>query len=449
MSVMPPGSRSSSPRWAAGCSVAARLGDRVERHVELDRHRRRRQHVREVAESRAAASRRATLAGGVRERRRRAVEAAVLDVTGADVGRGPIPNVTTRPANRSARAHDSRASSALATSTSSAPRLLEDLGLGVGDRVGGREEAQVRVADVGPHAHVGLGDADERADLPGVIHAQFDHRHLRPGAQLEQRERQADVVVQIALVPKHRVARRQELRGDLLRRRLARAAGDRHDLRARSPAHVARDVLQRARRVGDLDHDSGAGRCRSCLGQAGVAVTTAPAAPAASASATNSWPSNRSPRIATNRSPAASVRESIDDPLDRRRPVARAPPRPPVAAAISAAVSASGSTRYDTREPAAAARQRGARHLDVVERQRPIADDLVLLVPLAGDEHEIAGPRLADRRSIAALPIDDREVRRRLRPGWPFGATRSAGMTMPRLISSMICSGPRGAGCRT
>ena len=75
-----------------------------------------------------------------------------------------------------------------------------------------------------------------------------------------------------------RYRRRQELRRDFLRRRLARAAGDRDDLRARSPPDVARDVLQRPRRVGDLDHTAPA---RPSLPRARPASpsTTAPAAP--------------------------------------------------------------------------------------------------------------------------------------------------------------------------
>ena len=128
------------------------------------------------------------------------------------------------------------------------------------------EEADVRVPDVGPHAHLRLGDADQRADFARVIHAQLDHRDVGPRAQLEQRERQADVVVQVAPVPKHRVLRRQELRRELLRRRLARAARDGDDLRARSPSHLARAVLQRPRRVRHLDQKRRR-PCLSCLGQ--------------------------------------------------------------------------------------------------------------------------------------------------------------------------------------
>src|SRR6185436_16497482 len=142
---------------------------------------------------------------------------------------------------------------------------------------------------------------------------------------------------------------------------------------------------------------SGAGPAVPASDRAGVSVTTAPAAPAASAAATKSCPSNRSPRTATNRSPAAIDRVSIDhrSTLWSGRPDTT---RPPVAAAISAALSAIASvTALRHSRAAAAAPQRGARDLDVVERQRPIADHLVFLVSLAGDQDQIAAARLANR----------------------------------------------------
>ena len=195
-----------------------------------------------------------------------------------------------------------------------------------------------------------------------------------------------------------------------------------------------------ARVVSATSITSGAGPAFPASGKAGVAVTTAPAAPAASAAATKSCPSNRSPRMATNRSPGCTDRVSIDHRSTRWSPARRETTRPPVAAAISAARQRN---RLATgpRHPRAAApaRQRGARDLDVVERQRPVADDLVLLVPLAGDEHR--SPRLASviARSIASRrsTIASDGVPRVC----PFGAIRSAGMTIPRWISSMIRSG--------
>ena len=65
-----------------------------------------------------------------------------------------MPNVTTRPANAPTRAHHARVVGVGHQHVVGA-RVLEDLRLGVGDRVGGREEPEVRVADVRPHADSG------------------------------------------------------------------------------------------------------------------------------------------------------------------------------------------------------------------------------------------------------------------------------------------------------
>ena len=41
------------------------------------------------------------------------------------------------------------------------------------------------IADVGPHADVGLRDADQRSNLSRMIHTQLDNCDLRPRPQLE------------------------------------------------------------------------------------------------------------------------------------------------------------------------------------------------------------------------------------------------------------------------
>src|SRR5690606_13706336 len=115
-----------------------------------------------------------------------------------------------------------------------------------------------------------------------------------------------------------------------------------------------------------------------------------PVAPAATASSTKSCASKRGPGRATKRVPGASVRVSVET---LTKAVAGSPvvSRPPVLAATIAAVR---STRTPTslhlrrRAPIG---QRGACHFHAVERKRPFADDLVLLVTLPGNQHEVAG----------------------------------------------------------
>ena len=203
-----------------------------------------------------------------------------------------------------------------------------------------------------------------------MIHAELDHRHLGSRPQLEQRERQADVVVQVALVPKHAGNARRETPPSTSfvvvfpalpviattfapdRRRTSRATSC-------SAAGRVVDTIMSASCFAGTDAPSPQHHGRS---------TTAPRAPRASASATKRCPSKRSPRIATNRSPARERPRVDRDPVDTRRPGS---PRP---AARRGGRDISGGQRHPvhaatTPSTRPAARQRRARHLDVVERQ--------------------------------------------------------------------------------
>ena len=94
----------------------------------------------------------------------------MLDGGGADVGGRVDPeghDVAEEPLRSP---HDSRVVGVGDEDVVGA-RAIEDLGLGVGDGVGGGEESEVRVADIGPHADVGLRDADQCANLSRMIHA--------------------------------------------------------------------------------------------------------------------------------------------------------------------------------------------------------------------------------------------------------------------------------------
>src|SRR4051812_4791618 len=147
-------------------------------------------------------------------------------------------------------------------------------------------------------------------------------------------------------------------------------------------------------------------------------VTRTPQAPASKAAAAKRPPSTCSPRNPTNRSPADSPRVSIS---------ARA--GPPGASATSSAP-ASEATRVASQEitprpPATPGRSatsrprprdgldRLARDLAVVERlDAPARELLPGLVPLAGDHHDVAGPRhgdrAEDRRAAVGVALDGR-----------------------------------------
>ena len=102
----------------------------------------------------------------------------------------------------------------------------------------------------GPRA----GRCGRAGDLSRRDHAHFDHRDLRTRPQIVERQRQADEVVEVARVSDV-WSRPLGTPRSLLRRRLSRAAGYRHDARARSPADTAGSVLERPSRVFHFDHD--------------------------------------------------------------------------------------------------------------------------------------------------------------------------------------------------
>jgi hypothetical protein len=110
-------------------------------------------------------------------------------------------------------------------------RSLKDLGLRVSDGLDRLEELTVHFRHIGPHPKVWLRNLDQAFDLTGRTHAKLDHRDLRSGAQLEQGERDTDVVVEIAVTPEHAVTGSEGLRRQLFGRGLADASGNGHDPR--------------------------------------------------------------------------------------------------------------------------------------------------------------------------------------------------------------------------
>ena len=279
------------------------------------------------------------------------------------------------------------------------------------------KKPEVRVADVRPDAHVRLGDADQRADFPGVIHAQFDHRHVGPRTQLEQRERQADVVVQVAPcseTPCTSPTRNSAVSSFVvvLPALPVIATTFAPDRRRTSRARV----LQRPGRVRHLD-DERRRPCRSCLA-ARPASPSPPLRPHPRPARRRRTRARRTARRASRRT--GPRRRSSASRSTTARSRVRASPGHHAPAGRGGDLGGAQRDRlgHPLRHPRAAApaRQRGARDLDVVERQRLVADHLVLLVPLAGDQDQIAAPRLADRPLDRLAAIDDRERRRALLP---------------------------------
>jgi hypothetical protein len=126
----------------------------------------------------------------------------------------------------------------------------------------GAHEFLVLALRVVDQRHRGLRDARQHGDLARVVHAQFDDRGLVRCAQLQDRQRHADVVVQVAGRRVRRVAERgtQDGRDHLRDGGLAVAAGDRDHRAREAPAPSGGQRLQRRQRIVDEDPgDAGLG----------------------------------------------------------------------------------------------------------------------------------------------------------------------------------------------
>ena len=103
----------------------------------------------------------------------------------------------------------------------------EERPLLVGDAVLRAEELDVRRADRGDDPDVRLGDADEVADLARMVRPHLHDEDVGVGRAVEDRERQAEVVVEVAGGGVDlEAARAEERRDEFLRRRLT--GGPRH-----------------------------------------------------------------------------------------------------------------------------------------------------------------------------------------------------------------------------
>ena len=116
------------------------------------------------------------------------------------------------------------------------------------------EALQVGLAHGRDQAAGGLGNLRERRNLAGCAGAHFHDGHLRMLVEAEQRERHADVVVEVGLSGYQVVRLGQYGRHQLLGRRLAVGAGDAHDGNVELPAVVSGQLLQHGQ--GILHHDA-------------------------------------------------------------------------------------------------------------------------------------------------------------------------------------------------
>ena len=222
--------------------------------------------------------------------------------------------------------HDSaNGSSALMTAVPPAVQGREHLALGAGDAGEVAESLEVLVAGVRDQRDRGPRERGERGDLARVIRAHLDHRMAVRGLEPQQRQRHADVVVEVAAGGERRSRAGEDRRQHLLGGRLAVAAADaEHEcVAACAPGGGERGERRLGVRDGDLGQGAvGGSRDHGARGPArGRGRDECVAVEALAA---------RAPRTAC---PRSIVRESVETPANAASAPAR---RPPAIAATSA-----------------------------------------------------------------------------------------------------------------
>ena len=351
--------------------------------------------------------------------------------------RGSAERTSTSPpgpklivARRWSRCGASAGASAGTTARPSVAQACQDLGLGRGDRLIAAEQLEMDRADVGDRGHVGLGDRAQLGDLAETAHRHLEHQELGLGRGREDRQRQADLGVEVLGAGVE--AEREDRPADVLDRRLAGRAGDPDHSTAELATPGACQRLQRAERVRRRRAPSPP-RSAVASSSAWPGSTTAPQAPA------------RAPRPRARRRRRAR-REGRR--TDRRRPTSResisaragrpaAPSRtiaaaaPPRRSAPARARSLAGARRRG--EPRSSSRATSRSSNGIL---RPASNSWPCSWPLPAIT--TASPPLAASSAspIAARRSGSTSISRRCPP------------VIPARISATIAAGPPSAGCR-
>ena len=129
---------------------------------------------------------------------------------------------------------------------------VEQLALAPHHALDAPEAFQMRLAYVRNQPVIGPGDRAEQRDLAGVARSHLDDAYLDRAVHGEQRQRHADMVVQIALRDGRAELAREYPTDELFGRGLAVAARDGEDRNAELAAMPGGQFLQGGQRVGDL-----------------------------------------------------------------------------------------------------------------------------------------------------------------------------------------------------
>ena len=183
-------------------------------------------------------------AAGTRKVKRMPVEPGRDDVLGADVGVGGEA-VGQRPAPPSAGHPADARIVGIEDGDAVGGKGLDELGLRVLDRIDRSDPAQVHPEDGRDDADPRPRHAGEVADLAADVHPHLEHRGLVVRAQPQDRQRQADLVVLVALASERPPIGREHGGDGLLRGRLGDAPRDPDDQRVEALPPAGRDGVER------------------------------------------------------------------------------------------------------------------------------------------------------------------------------------------------------------
>ena len=105
-------------------------------------------------------------------------------------------------------------------------QILEQLALRARDALDAPEPFEMRRRALSDHSHRRPGESGERRDLATVVRPELDHRAAMPGIEAAERERDSNLVVEVAAGRRDRAQDPEDRGHHLLDRRLAVAAGD-------------------------------------------------------------------------------------------------------------------------------------------------------------------------------------------------------------------------------
>ena len=139
---------------------------------------------------------------------------------------------------------------------------LDQLALLGLDRLDRADPGEMDRLDAGDDADPWPADPGEIGDVACDVHAHLEDERLICGGEAQDGQRQADLVVLVALVLERPIASRQDGRHGLLRRGLGEAPGDPDGERIEPPAPGGGEGVERRQRPGDPDDADVADRGR-------------------------------------------------------------------------------------------------------------------------------------------------------------------------------------------